>query len=88
MSPQNLSEFLYIESFQFMTHCLLQEVPTFRDFWYQKGITKLGESRNVKLYLVLNPQIGAKKIVKSTFLAIFFTKFQFLKVKMQQLGLF
>ena len=21
----------------------IQEVPTFRDFWYQKGITKLGD---------------------------------------------
>ena len=24
---------------------VVQEVPTFRDFWYQKGITKLGDHK-------------------------------------------
>ena len=60
---------------------LVQEVPAFRDFWYQM------ESRNVKPFLVLNPPIGAIKILKSTFYLFLFTKFQFLKVKIQLLSL-
>ena len=51
----------------------IQEVPAFRDFWYQKGIT------NFETLFSAKSQIGSKNFLKSTFLGIF----QFLKVQIQ-----
>ena len=48
----------------------IQEVPAFRDFWYQKGITKFGIT-NFETNFSAKSQIGSKNFLKSTFLANF-----------------
>ena len=38
----------------------IQEVPTFRYFWYQNLITKFGDPELCNHFLVLNPKLGPK----------------------------
>ena len=46
---------------------MLQEVPTFRDFWYQRLIMKFGDHEFRGPFLVLNLKMGPKIFQKSTF---------------------
>jgi hypothetical protein len=49
----------------------IQEVPAFRDFWFQGLIMKCGDHEFRGLFFSVKPQNGSKKYWKSTFWAFF-----------------
>ena len=52
----------------------IQEVPAFRDFWYQKGFTKLGDHKLWDSFLYKNPN-WVQKISEVPFFSFFFRIF-------------